>query len=425
MLLRFWQSVVFTSILICGSLFAQSGLSLSFLSNQNQAQWIQPAYQGLDSSQTWSVGGGISFDLRNNALPIGTLNNLGATLSEERKDELLSQLPSEVLLGQRLAYGGAVNRRLGKWTVGVGYQQRLLTSGKVVGAELPGLVLKGNAAFEDQTVMGEGGFQLANWDEYALSGGYHHGNWQLGLRLKVLRGIQFQDYQVNSMSLYTAPFGEYLDLAGDYEFFQTQSGTTAGWGVGLDFGAVYQPAPEWTVQLAMTDLGRINWNGAMRSAQFDFRYEGIDQGNVLNISPDSFSIAPPIDSLQGEVWPDSVPGQQVMNLPLRGHIGGSWQFHPQHQVQLAVAAGPTSPYPSNLLVYVGYRYDPLTWLSAGVNGTWGTIDTYGAGAWVQALVPVASGYRLAIFAAADQAFGLLAPGQGMGLSAQGGITLGF
>lgn len=401
---------------------AQTGLNLTFMPGQGQAQWLQPAYLLADSSERLRVSGGYGLQLNSNTLSVGQLRDALGTIDEAQKDAYLStlQADSRVRLEQRIA--GAVNYRLGALTLGLGFRTRELGRGRLREPGLAGLLLYGNARYQDQTVQGEPAFTLANWQEYSLAGSYALGRLRLGLRAKLLNGRSYQDLRDAELSLYTAPFGEFLDVSGQYRLLQVGAADPASWGWGLDLGGVFTVNENLTLQAALIDLGQIRWQGGQRQASFSLQYAGADLGDLFSFSPDSGLVAGQLDSLQGLVWPEPTAGEQVMALPGRGHLGASYGWA-QHELQLALAYGWSEQGLNGLLLHAGYHYAFASWGQAGVNAFAGDLEQAGLGAWVEVNLPLAERYGLALFVSVDQALGLLALDQGRGLSAQAGASL--
>ncbi len=407
----------------CLPTLAQPGFNLAFMPRQGEAQWLQPAWLLADSSEQLRLGAGFGYRLASNALSTRQVTSLFGSIDEAAKADLLGSLSNQgnyLQQGQR--YSLLANARRGPLVGGLSYRRRIQSTAYLDRPDLLGLLLYGNARYEDQPIGGNPALELGTYDEVGLALGYQGARWQAALRLKLLLGQEYLSLRNALLTLYTAPLGEYLDLAGGYALFQTEPGRRAGFGLGLDAGVVFRPNPDLTLQAALIDWGGLTWQGHVREPSFDFRYAGAELGSF---SLDDGALYRGPDSLLSQVWPDSVAGEGRMQLPARAHLGMSYRLAGKHRIQGAVAYGWTFGGLRGLLGYGAYSYQFAPWGQVGISTFYGHTERRGVGLWGETSFDLPSGGSLRVFLSGDNVLGLLLPAQQSGIGLQAGATVGL
>lgn len=141
------------------------------------------------------------------------------------------------------------------------------------------------------------------------------------------------DHSTGQASLTTAPDGSHIDFAGAYHFGQSGA-TTAysinGWGLALNL-ETHERFGNHEFSLAAYDLGAVNmpnWLQIDRDSSFSF--EGINLGNLFNLSEGSFNNL--IDSLSDGLLGGGRAGRWKM-LPFR--LQFNYRYHFQKQFAYA------------------------------------------------------------------------------------------
>ncbi|MEM9720813.1 MAG: DUF5723 family protein, partial [Bacteroidota bacterium] len=242
-----------------------------------------------------------------------------------------------------------------------------------------------------------------------------------GFHAKLVKGISAQVVDRLSYTLFTTETGNRIDLQADYDGFTTTRDTD-GWGVGIDLGASYQLAPDKILDLAVKNLGMINWEGIQSTNQVDVQYDGVTWDNFIqNGGTTSLAIG---DTLQQLIFPDSVEGNFTYTLPSSARIGLRVGTLTQGVWTLAVSQAltnfaPTTPLP---LVQGGYMRK-IKNLSGGIHAHLGGMELYGLGIWGELQIPFSTQTQMGIYANFPNILGLVAPEISRELNVQGGIYL--
>ncbi|MEM9983466.1 MAG: DUF5723 family protein [Bacteroidota bacterium] len=398
---------------------AQNPFNLAFSPEQTASQWLQPAHLGPDSSFTWEAGGSYQLGLASQPFGLGLIQSALGTISSEAQANILNRVQAMNELRYQQAYGGSVNYRKQGLKLGLGYRNRIMIGADFADQGLLGLILRGNAAFQDQTVSGQLDFTSLALNEYSGAIAYAQGAWRWGLRAKLFQGQTFSDLSEGDFSIYTAPLGEFLDLAAQYDLFTSQQ---SGWGWGLDLGATYQPASKVQVQAGLLDLGQFMAPGRIRQADLDLRYEGAMLGDLLQIDTSNVDLLAPADSLLDLYWRDSVAGDRRIAMPGQAYLGASYQWNDQQSTHLAFAYGWSSLGLNGALLFLSHRYAIAPWLKLGLNASVGGVARYGIGALAEGNWRLA-GLGIRFFVSADNLTGLFPEAATQGLQLQTGLGI--
>jgi len=226
-------------------------------------------------------------------------------LDDELKNNQIEKLKHPVVAGQirNIGVGALINsqKKNGKQYIYFGIEHcRFLDT--YLDKDLIKLLLLGNKPFAGETL-------IANDSKYKslyynqIKGGMghvftnqksiHHLSWNLSLNL----GQQLNYLQVNNSSLYTDPFGDYLDIVAkagtklsDTVWAEVYEVKGYGGSIGLEYSFSI-PGNIYTC-LSIQNLGFINWSGNTFSGEIDtsFVFEGFTvdtvQGQGSTLSAD-------------------------------------------------------------------------------------------------------------------------------------------
>ncbi|MBS1622605.1 MAG: hypothetical protein JST83_01195 [Bacteroidetes bacterium] len=174
----------------------------------------------------------------------------------------------------------------------------------------------GNKRFEDKTAsLNNINFENLMYNQYSIGVSKSDGHFFGGLNVSFLQGFSDQQVKNPRGSLYTAPYGEYLDVAYSMTFNQANNGASSffdldGKGFSADLQLGYN-TDKWRLSVTVQDLGYINWNRRPTNYIGDtaFRYNGVVIPDLTNLSGIK------IDSVLATLGPKKSNNAYSTNLP--------------------------------------------------------------------------------------------------------------
>jgi hypothetical protein len=153
------------------------------------------------------------------------------------------------------------------------------------------LVFEGNKPFENQTAsLNDINFQNLMYNQYSIGVSKTDGHFTAGINVSYLQGFSNQQVKNPNGSLYTAPYGEYLDAAYNFTFNEATTGASRffdlnGQGVSADLQFSYSNE-KTRFSLTVEDLGYITWgkHPVNYRADTSLTFSGISVTNLTNIS---------------------------------------------------------------------------------------------------------------------------------------------
>jgi hypothetical protein len=153
------------------------------------------------------------------------------------------------------------------------------------------LLFYGNKKFEDKTAdLSNIHFENMMYNQYSIGISKSDGHFYIGANLSFLQGFNDQQLTNTKGGLYTATYGEYLDLSYNMTFNQSNTDASKffdlnGTGFSADLQLGYNTERSrfsFTVQ----DLGSISWNKKAINYTGDttIHYDGIAFNNITNIT---------------------------------------------------------------------------------------------------------------------------------------------
>jgi hypothetical protein len=190
------------------------------------------------------------------------------------------------------------------------------------------LLLDGNSRFADDTARLDAS-SLA-WQQYAsigvnysfrkLIGDYQ---WQVSIVPGLLIGLSDQRFSTANSWLYTAEYGQSIDLQADYSYSSNQ-GRPGGVGLGISAKFQLMVKNKWVAQFNLKDLGYIFWNDQSEQVnnQTFIHFEGVELPNLTDLNG---------------LNPDSTIESEIVN-PLYSEVldHGSYQSHTLPSVSLQI-----------------------------------------------------------------------------------------
>ena len=153
------------------------------------------------------------------------------------------------------------------------------------------LGFEGNFTNQDQTLNFSNTNLRANrFQQFKMIYGFVTNKININIGCSYLLGNHHLSYIIKKGSLYTAPFGSYLDIEYDINAFMTDtSNLTAfannGQGIAADFSTNFN-IKSYEIQFSIKDLGYIIWNPSSISLGIDslFTFEGIEIEDIYNFN---------------------------------------------------------------------------------------------------------------------------------------------
>lgn len=199
------------------------------------------------------------------------------------------------------------------------------------------LAFYGNRAHEDRTLaLGPGAFTSMSYQGIGFGLGFRG---RSHVQMNLLNGQGLHAGRITRADLYTAPFGQYLDLdlQGNYQRSDTaQRGLGSRNGIGLSWSGAY----EWrlasteryqrAVLFEVDDLGFIAWNDQALSAEGKgpIHYDGIAVTDILDL--DGPLVAP--GAIQDTLGLGYEKGPVILPLPALFRARMEWLRGPDEMI---------------------------------------------------------------------------------------------
>lgn len=240
------------------------------------------------------------------------------------------------------------------------------------------LVFEGNKPFENKTAsLNDITFQDLMYNQYSIGASKSDGHFFIGVNVSYLQGFTNQQLKNLNGSLYTAPYGEYLDVSYNAVYNQAASGATHffdqnGQGFSADFQLAYSTEKS-RFTLSLQDLGYITWGKQPLNYQGDtsLTYNGVVINNLTNISSNGAN-GLNLDSTINTLSPHKSNTAYSTTLPATIQASYSYLFKLKKHHMVFTAAVNTRL----LYHYYAYGYVKTTFL---LNQNWATSVSAGGG----------------------------------------------
>lgn len=160
-------------------------------------------------------------------------------------------------------------------------------------------VFAGNKMFEDDTIsLNQVNFNYIAYNQLqvgiskTIQKPTH--NVIIGGAISVLQSPQYLSLKADKSSIYTAPYGEYLDIKYNLQAQQANNGAPEffsfkGTGMSADFHLSYQRKQNWMLRFNVNDIGFIKYSNEINTYKGDsaIKFEGIVIDNILNFTTPS------------------------------------------------------------------------------------------------------------------------------------------
>lgn len=452
--MRIVFSLLFLSILACSPLFGQYGLGMSLLRDNVISQKYNPAnimegknskeYHGmiLDfDSTSFKFGVDATGWLSNNRTSLQGILAENGYITPETRERMVADMGDKTRLGAGYNLGYVnLNVKIKGKTWAFFLEENQSVNAKWNNNSTPGLAFFGNGRYVGETVTDEN-IQANLTFTRSLGVGY---GWNLmeddklkiGVRGKLIQGINTLDLQNANYSLFTETDGTRILLNGQYDFVQAANDQTLnpfsfqGFGIGADVGMIYQVDTNFRLTASVLDVGAIMWNAERyENTISDLDWQGYDLGDFFNgNTPGDFDET--TDSLIDIVLVDSVDENYITPTATRISIGGDYDLNEKMNLGAAIWYAPFmngahTPLP---LLNVSYQYQVIPNLRLGANAYTGVQGRYGVGLignYHFLINKDKKKTRFDLIVGADNILGVLAPSVAWGANVFGGISVGM
>ena len=153
------------------------------------------------------------------------------------------------------------------------------------------IALEGNFHHQDETLnFSNTNIRVDRFQQYRITYGNTINNLKINTGISYLAGNYHISYVVDRGSLYTAPYGSYLDLEYDMNGFITDTSNFSafrnnGNGVAFDISTDLK-IKEYSIHLSLENLGFILWKESSISLDTDssFNIQGIEIENIFDLN---------------------------------------------------------------------------------------------------------------------------------------------
>ena len=202
----------------------------------------------------------------------------------------------------------------------VGYQYRNFRN-LIAAKDAVRIVLEGNTPFVDKNAnIGNIFFENIQYNQYSLGLVKNVDGLEVGVNASFLQGINSQQLKNQSGYIYTAPYGEYLDIKQQINYNQASKavnkfGDMNGLGYSIDLHFAYA-FPKFKLALDVQDLGSITWQKNLTnyiSKDTTIHFEGVyvDLPNLIKTN----NLTINADTLLSQFGIEKKSQKFISNLP--------------------------------------------------------------------------------------------------------------
>lgn len=217
------------------------------------------------------------------------------------------------------------------------FEQKIMGGG-VISNDAMRLLLRGNKQFENETAFLDDS-KFRYFDYQSLKTGFiqYKENYSYGLNIGFVAGKSFANADINALSLFTAPFGEYLDINSDLMFIQNNSNSYYnGFGGMVDLFYQRKMNDKFSFGITATDIGFINWNNKTNIVKSDtsFRFDGIAIDDLFSFNSEEISIE---DTLRNYIIQSEEERSSLQMLPFNINLQGNYCFSEKYLLSARIS----------------------------------------------------------------------------------------
>lgn len=417
--MRVLISTLFISLLCC-QLQAQVGIQRQWLNDPLLNLAVQPAALADTSMPGFSIQGNGSASLVGNAGLLDLYFENDGFLDDGEKQIILDRMGAENTFQYNDAIGPfLIAGKLGKIPFSLSFERNRAFGIGFNNPQSLELLLRGNAIFAGQTVSDNFQYHRLQTDKFGLGTAFRLGKASVGIKANYVSGSNMTSMDNFNFSVFTAEDGSMLSLASEYVLNEA---TDKGQGFGLDLGLTAPLGKKMELQLAVMDLGFMNWDVNVMDNNGSIDFSGINLNSLVN---GEFTDIRLEDTLRQGIFPDTVSGTFSHMLPTRASVGVSYSLKKGSTMflQLAAALGPFAPGGGAPAVSLGYQRS-WSWLTIGGQAFGGGIEGWGVGAIAAMHLHTKRGFHLDLVGELQNGMSLISKNNG-GLRGQVGLAVGF
>ena len=334
-----------------------------------------------DSYDDNSVQLDVDFHMNSNALMTTFAGAFltGKEITDAMKSRVLSYAKKNVKYEDEIKAGIAYKHNFKKkgLAIYVSYYHRNMRS-MTTSRDGFQLIFEGNKPFEDKTAsLNNISFQNLMYNQYSIGVSKSDGHFFTGFNLSYLQGFSNQQLKNPNGSLYTAPYGEYLNLSYNMTLNEATTGSTNffdlnGQGVSADIRFGYSDEKS-RFTISIQDLGYITWgkHPVNYTGDTSLTYNGIVINNLTNLSGSGIQ-GLKLDSVLAALGPKKTNNSYNTTLPATIQLTYSRLFKLKKN-SMILSAGINTRLMTN---YYAYGYVKTTFL---LDHQWATSVSAGGG----------------------------------------------
>jgi len=233
-----------------------------------------------------------NFLFESNSLNKDFLNSMlyGGQITDEIKSEWIAAGDENNIINAEISNGLSYTYHFNKQSVGFDFTDINIVNSRFTDDFLR-LFFEGNIYHQNETLdFSNTNIKADRFQQYKIRYSKTINNVNINGGISYLAGNHHLSYIINQGSLYTAPFGTYLNVAYNMNAFVTDTSNFSifannGNGVAIDFNTDFS-IQEYDIHLSLTDLGFIMWKASSISLATDsiFNFQGVEIEDIFNFN---------------------------------------------------------------------------------------------------------------------------------------------
>ena len=233
-----------------------------------------------------------------NSLDKGFLNTMlyGGYINDSTKKNWISSVGDENVFYSEISNEISYTFERNSYVFGFRFADRNILNTSF-SDDLLRIVFEGNFHHQDKTLeFGGTNIRIDRFQQYTLSYGLNFNKLNISTSFSYLSGNHHISYIIEKGSLYTAPFGNLLDVSYDMSAFVTDTASlnpfeNNGNGLSLDLSIEFK-IKQYDIHLSFSDLGFIMWDPSSITLVTDsnFTFSGIEIEDIYSFNDSLINI---------------------------------------------------------------------------------------------------------------------------------------
>jgi len=249
---------------------------------------------GQDTTYNHQLEWNSNFLLESNSLDKSFLNTFlyGGYITDNMKTEWINSRSENNIIYSEISNGLSYTYHFKKQSIGFSFADRNILNASFTD-DLLRLGFEGNYNHQNEILNFDNtSIRADRFQQYKFSYGTKIKEIEIYSSISYLKGNHHLSYIMEKGSLYTAPFGTYLDIAYEMNAFITDTSTSSltpfannGNGIAVEFSTEFT-IKNYDLHLSMSDLGFIMWNPSSITLATDssFNFQGIEVEDIFNFN---------------------------------------------------------------------------------------------------------------------------------------------